>query len=180
LVETAISDNLRKRSRLGAVNIWVLISSACYWAWFDTATFRPTLLMPFDAAAGFHSTYFVVTMTSGALVLIVAALRQKGFEPLLKLKPYGLIAVGVAVAGNLLTMLGAALLSMSLVVVGAVLTGATCSFFLLEWARMYSHEGDFFCQPSPLLWAFVFSGGCFFRFWLFFWFYAVQLRFLLN
>jgi DNA-binding CsgD family transcriptional regulator len=126
---------------MGLANVWILISSACYWAWFDAATFRPTLFMPFVGSEQFYAPYFVIAMTSGAIVLIVAAIAEKHITPYITLRPYGLVAVAVATLASLVTMLGAARLSIQLIGVGAIITGATCSFFLLEWARMYSQQG---------------------------------------
>jgi DNA-binding CsgD family transcriptional regulator len=129
------------RIQLGLVNVWVLISSACFWAWFDTATFRPTLFMPFTGSQRFYGLYFIVTITSGAVALLIAALFKERITTLITLKPYGLIAVLIAVCSTLATMLGASLLNPVIILVSAVLTGTACSFFLLEWARIYSRQG---------------------------------------
>jgi DNA-binding CsgD family transcriptional regulator len=129
------------RTKFGATNFWILIASSFYWAWFDVATFRPTLFLAFDNAAGFFSLYFSITMISGAVFLFIAACKSDKVAPFIKMVPSGIIAVALAVGGTLLTMLGSFLLNPIPIVVGAILTGSACSFFLLEWARMYSRQG---------------------------------------
>jgi DNA-binding CsgD family transcriptional regulator len=126
---------------MGLVNVWAVISSACYWAWFDSATFRPTLLLPFADAAGYYSLFFVITLTSGAVVLLISTLRKEQAIKILRLKPFGFIAVALAVFGNIAVLLGASFSNWIPIVIGAILTGSTCSFFLLEWARIYSRQG---------------------------------------
>jgi DNA-binding CsgD family transcriptional regulator len=129
------------RTKFGATNFWILIASSFYWAWFDVATFRPTLFLAFDNASDFFSMYFSITMISGAVFLFIAASKSDKVAPFIKMVPSGIIAVALAVGGTLLTMLGAFLLNPLPIMVGAILTGSACSFFLLEWARMYSRQG---------------------------------------
>jgi DNA-binding CsgD family transcriptional regulator len=122
-------------------NFWMLIASSFYWAWFDVATFRPTLFVPFAHAADFFGLYFIITMTSGALFLLAATLKGDALAARIKMIPAGVAGIILAVCGSLLTLFGAWLLNLVPIVVGAILTGTTCSFFLLEWARMYSKQG---------------------------------------
>lgn len=130
-----------KPIKLGTTKLWTLVASACYWAWFDAATFRPTLLAPFDSTPSHFNLYFIITMLSGAVVLLAVALLDKKAIPFIRLRPYGLIVTFVAVISNLLTLFGAYLQNPILIIISAIFTGSSCSFFLLEWARIYSRQG---------------------------------------
>jgi DNA-binding CsgD family transcriptional regulator len=136
-----IAQKTNSRTKFGATYFWILIASSFYWAWFDAATFRPTLFMPFEGSSGYFSLYFSITMISGSVFLLIAALKSNSLAPYIKMIPSGVIAVALAVGGTLLTMLGAFLVNPAPIIIGAMLTGTTCSFFLLEWARIYSRQG---------------------------------------
>ncbi|MDR0499752.1 MAG: LuxR C-terminal-related transcriptional regulator [Coriobacteriales bacterium] len=140
--------NRTRFSNFGYVNLLTVVASACYWAWFDQAIFRPTLLLPFANAQSFFSSYFAVAMISGSLALLLATVYNSKLANYIKLQPYGVLAVILAVLGNVLTMAGANIFSPLFIHVGAAITGITCSFFLLEWARIYSKQG---AQNASLL-----------------------------
>lgn len=129
------------RPRMGMPNLWLLVPSSCYWAWFDSAIFRPTFFIPFSGSESLHSTHFIIAMLSGAVVLLIAAFQGKHLDRFLELRPYGILTTGCAVLGNLTVMAGAFLANPPLMCVGSFLTGTTCSLLLLKWARLYSREG---------------------------------------
>jgi DNA-binding CsgD family transcriptional regulator len=137
-----MGNHTEKNIVFGAENLWILIASAFYWAWFDMVTFRPTLLLPFDGATSYFSLFFIVSMATGAIVFLIAAIFKDRVAKHIRIKPFGLVFCATAVTGNLLTMLGGYLLIPPIIMVGAVLVGSSCSFFFLEWARMYSRHGS--------------------------------------
>lgn len=128
-------------ARMGAADIVVLLASSCYWAWFDSATFRPTLFMPFSGSETYTSLCFLITLASGAVILLVAAIMPAWFKARVGGGRNQGIAVGAAVCGNGLTVLGAFLGKPPLLIAGAIAAGAACSFLLLGWARLYSRQG---------------------------------------
>lgn len=129
------------RKRFEGFNILLLVSSAFYWAWFDTAVFRPTLFLPFSGPEVFYKIHLVTALTSGAVILLLATLNKEKAAKILELRSFGLTAITIALSGSLITMLGSSLTNTPLVFIGAVFNGTTCSFFLLEWARIYSRKG---------------------------------------
>lgn len=130
-----------RQPRLGAMNIWILLASSCYWAWFDSATFHPTLFLFQPGSENLYGLYFVLTLSSGAVMLLLCVKAKDRFVRFLSLRRSEFLLVGAATLSNLLTMLGAFLANMPLVVLGAIMTGASCSLLLLMWARLYSRQG---------------------------------------
>ena len=44
---------------------WIVVTSAFFWAWFDIATFRQTLVVPFEQSYRYLTHCFTVTMLGG-------------------------------------------------------------------------------------------------------------------
>jgi DNA-binding CsgD family transcriptional regulator len=124
---------------LGVSGVLLAVPSAFYWAWFDTATFRSTLLL--DAGLDLYSAYLVVTLLAGAAALLAAYFKRDAVYPKLALGPYGAILAAFASCCGLLVIFASRLALPVLVLVTGACMGVCCSYFLLEWARLYSHYG---------------------------------------
>lgn len=122
--------------RTSVASVAIVLSSAFYWAWFDSSVFRPTLFMSFEGSARFYSVFFIVQMSSSAVSLLVFRKRLGR-----RSRRFDIAFAGAALAGGAGTMLGAGLSSMPLVALGAVFMGCSCSYLLLAWASVFSWKG---------------------------------------
>lgn len=140
---------------IGASDILLVLSSAFYWAWFDTVTFRPTLFAAGNAEL--YPCFLVITMLAGSLFLLAAFFKYRQIATKLSLNPYGAIVTLASIAAAGIVVLGSFTGLSALVVLGGVLVGVTCSYFLLEWACMYSRNGAM--SAGPLMAASVVLGA---------------------
>lgn len=139
---TPKAKHQKTRPKLDAAAVLTLLTSGCYWAWFDASIFRPTLFMPFESSPEFYSLYFTTAISSSAIALLIIGTKRIRSPQIFKVTPTNVILITLVLAGCLLTMLGASLLNPFAIFFGALITGVVCSVFLLGWARIYSHQGS--------------------------------------
>lgn len=129
------------KSHFKGVNIWVLIASSSFWAWYDSALFMPTFFDPFEGEARYYSLYFAIAMASTLVLLLVASLRPRIVVGMLSSKKWEFLSVGSSIAGCAMALAGATLGLAPLIAAGAFLVGVNCSYFMLAWSQMYSLNG---------------------------------------
>ena len=143
-----IKQTFKRPNTFGMSELWVLLSSCFYWAWFDTAIFTPTLLNFADPLGNLYFLHVTIALASGAALLLFAGLRSEVYDRYVCNRFSPVIDFATASAASALTLVGGLLSSALLVVLAAMIMGATCSSALLRWAHIYSRRG---MQSSALL-----------------------------
>jgi len=123
------------------MKIWMVVASAFFWAWFDNATFRPSLFLLSSTDPLFFNLCFIVTMLSGSLILLLASLKSSLVKNFIANRAAGACVISSAVAGNGLVLLGASFNNTALIVLGSLLAGIACQLLVLQWATLYSKQG---------------------------------------
>ncbi|MBR2836677.1 MAG: hypothetical protein IKE43_13335 [Coriobacteriales bacterium] len=143
-----IKHTFTRPNAFGMSELWVLLSSCFYWAWFDTAIFTPTLLAFADPLGNLYFLHVTIAMASGAMLLLFGGLRPELYDHYVRNRFSPMIDAVTASAASALTLVGGLLSSAILVVLAAIIMGASCSSGLLRWAHVYSRRG---MQSSALL-----------------------------
>ena len=145
------------QSERASSNLLVLVASALFWSWFDSSVFRPTFLTPFASSAWMFFPYIVAAIASGGAVLLAACLACRGSSGTASasradFRQRGWISgAACALAGTIVSLAGAALTSLPLVVLGAIGVGASCGVFQLAWGTIYFCGGSRFAGRTVAL-----------------------------
>ncbi len=135
-------------SRFQVLDVSILVASMFFWSWFELSVFFSTLFDPFATDASFFEIYRLVVVGTVAATLLFYAMAENLAIHLLDSRRWELSLVFLAIVGNGITMSGASIDSLPVIILGGLFAGIAAPYFLLEWSRMYSRRGASTTAPS--------------------------------
>lgn len=120
----------------------LVVASALFWSWFDTAVFRPTFMVPFATSSNeLYGGYVACALACGVAPLLLATLRPHLVEPQLSRGSWWVAVTATSTLGGAMAALGASMGSPALVILAAAVVGICCGCYQLSWARWYAERG---------------------------------------
>lgn len=125
----------------GATSSSAIIGAAFYWAWVDTFLFTPTMSTLFGAPGRFFVVAFITAVSTGCVILFLAAHRPETFRSFLHAKLTMVMGGTAAIIGGLVTLSGSYISSTPLIIVGGIIDGAVFGFGLIAWGEICATGG---------------------------------------
>lgn len=130
-----------QHARFNIAPFQLTLGSSLFWAWVDTALFRPTLFINGETEHELFFLAFVATVCICAACLLISAAYSKHIDSFLR-GPLATSSLSVgSVAGGMLIAFGSSSDSTALLLAGAAANGIVFGLGVLLWGKIYASHG---------------------------------------